>query len=188
MTRLLHELWWKCGGNAAIEFAFVLPILIVMFMGVFELSQGLIVYMKVIDVADTVSDLIAQQKQITASDIDNYYTAGQLVMTPSPGAGLGLSVASVTFDPINGHATVAWHAEEGGAAAMTDLTTATTGLGGACVTQLGSGGSCDSVIAAQATYTYNSPLSYIIQQPITITARVFSRPRAVFTIPCNPCG
>jgi Flp pilus assembly protein TadG len=185
MTQLLRNLCRWRAGTASIEFAFVVPAMLLMFMGVFELSQGLIVYMKVIDVADTVSDLIAQQKTITPSDIDNYYIAGQLVMTPSPGAGLGLAVASVTFDPNTAAASVAWQVEEGGAAAMTSLTNGVTGLGGACVTQLPSGGSCDSVIAAQASYTYNSALSYLIQQPIAISAQVFSRPRAVFRIPFN---
>ncbi|MGC2411546.1 MAG: TadE/TadG family type IV pilus assembly protein [Stellaceae bacterium] len=188
MIQLFHDLWRKRGGSAAIEFAFVLPVMIVMFMGVFEVSQGLVVYMKVIDVADTVADLIAQQKTIATSDINNYYVAGQLVMTPSPAAGLGLAVASVTFDPVTAGRTVAWQVTRGGAATMTNLTAGATGLGGACVTQLASGGSCDSVIAAEASYTYNSALSYLIQTPITIKARVYSRPRAVFTIPCSPCS
>jgi len=190
MIQLLHDLWRKRGGSAAVEFAFVLPVLIVMFMGVFEVSQGLVVYMKVIDVADTVSDLIAQQKQVANTDIDNYYTAGKLVMTPSPGAGLGLAVASVTFDPVTAAASVAWHVEEGGAAAMTNLVNGATGLGLKCANQVPTPvNPCDSVIAAEASYTYNSALSYLIQQPITITARVYSRPRAVFTIPCTaPCN
>jgi Flp pilus assembly protein TadG len=186
MIQLLHDLWRKSGGSAAIEFAFVLPVLIVMFMGVFELSQGLVVYMKVIDVADTVSDLVAQQKQVAVSDINNYYIAGQLVMTPSPGAGLGLAVASVKFDPTTGAASVDWNATRGGASTITNVANAATGLGLQCVgTPPAGGGPCDSVIAAQASYTYNSALSYLIQQPITIKALVFSRPRAVFSIPCT---
>jgi Flp pilus assembly protein TadG len=187
MMRLLHNLWRERGGTASIEFAFVLPALLVMFMGVFEVSQALIVYMKVIDVADTVSDLIAQQKSIASSDIDNYYIAGQLVMTPSAGAGLGLAVASVTFDPVTASPSVAWHVEEGGAAAMANAAASATGLGGACATV--SANPCDSVIVAQASYTYNSPLGYLLTTGITMSARVFSRPRAVFSIPCTaPCN
>jgi Flp pilus assembly protein TadG len=186
MIQLLRDLWRKRRGTASIEFAVALPALVVMFMGVFEVSQALIVYMKVIDVADTVSDLIAQQSTIASSDIDNYYIAGQLVMTPSAPAGLRLAVASVTFDPVNPAAppTVAWHVEEGGAAAMGDLVTAVSGLGSIC--PHGGANPCDSVIVAQAGYTYNSALSYLIQQPITMSARVFSRPRAApMGIPCT---
>jgi Flp pilus assembly protein TadG len=194
MIQLLRELWRKRGGTASIEFAVALPALLVMFMGVFEVSQALLVYMKVIDVADTVSDLVAQQTKVQSSDIDNYYIAGQLVMTPSAGAGLGLYVASVTFDPATGAAAVAWEVTRGGAAPMTNAaadlaaTNAPNGpLGLACPSV--SAIPCDSVIMAQASYTYNSLLSYLIQKPITMSSVVFSRPRSVLSIPCtsSPC-
>jgi len=179
MMHLLRNFWRQRGGTVAVEFAIALPVLLVMLLGVFEVSQALIVYMKVIDVADTVSDLIAQQKQVASSDIDNYYIAGQLVMTPSIGSGLGLAVASVTFDPNTGNPSVAWQVTRGSAAAMTDAATAATGLG--------SDG--DSVIVANATYTYTPISRYLLQQGITMSSRVFSRPRQVFTIPCTaPCN
>ena len=195
---MLREIWRKCSGTAAVEFAFAAPALLVMFMGVFEVSQALIVYMKLIDVADTVSDLIAQQTGVSTTTIGNFYTAGQLVMMPSAGSGLGLYVASITFDPNTGAASVAWHQTEGSGSTMTNaqavtLATSSTdttspGLGSSCVVQLASGGSCDSVIVAQATYTYTSALSYLIQAPISMSAYVFSRPRAVFTVPCTGCS
>lgn len=196
MNQLLREIWRKRGGTAAVEFAFALPALLVMFMGVFEVSQALIVYMKLIDVADTVSDLIAQQTGVSTTTIGNFYTAGQLVMAPSAPGGLGLYVASVTFDPNTGAASLAWYDTQGGGSTMTNAeavtlatnaSTTAPGLGSSCVVALASGGSCDSVIIAQATYTYTSALSYLIQQPISMSAYVFSRPRSVFTIPCSNC-
>ena len=189
MMHLLRNLWRKCGAAASIEFALIVPVMLVMFMGVFEVSQALIMYMKVIDVADTVSDLVAQQRQVASSDIDNYYVAGQLVMTPSVGAGLGLYVASITFDPVTGSPSVAWSATRGGATAMSNgnAATAATGLGAACANQGPPTpvNPCDSVILAQASYTYNSALGYLIHTGIPISANVFSRPREVFTIPCT---
>jgi len=61
MMQLLRNLWRKCGGAASIEFSFILPVMVVMFMGVFEVSQALIVYMKVVDVADTVTEMRKQK-------------------------------------------------------------------------------------------------------------------------------
>jgi Flp pilus assembly protein TadG len=179
MMHFLRNLWKKPGGTASIEFAFAMPVLLIMFLGVFEVSQALIVYMKVIDAADTVSDLVAQQKQISSSDIDNYYLAGQLVMSPSPGADLSLAVASVVFDKTTGKPSFAWQVTRGGAPPLTDPSIALSGLG--------SNG--DSVIVAQATYAYKSMIGYVIPKSITISSRVFSRPRVVFTIPCTaPCN
>jgi Flp pilus assembly protein TadG len=164
--------------------------MLVLFTGVFEVSQALIVYMKVIDVADTVSDLIAQQSKVQSSDIDNYYIAGKLVMTPSAGAGLGLYVASVTFDPVTGTPSVAWTATRGGATAMTNAAAVAAAngpngpLGLACPTP-NAPNVCDSVILAKASYTYNSALSYLIQLPIKMSAVVLSRPRPVLSISCT---
>jgi Flp pilus assembly protein TadG len=188
--QILRNLWRKCAGAASIEFALIVPVMLVMFMGVFEVSQALIMYMKVIDVADTVSDLIAQQKSVASTDIDNYYVAGQLVMTPSVGSGLGLYVASITFDPANVNAapTVAWSATRGGATAMSNASAANAavGLGGTCPAGNPSATPCDSVILAQATYTYNSILGYLINKAIPMSANVFSRPREGFgTITCT---
>jgi Flp pilus assembly protein TadG len=167
----------QCGGTVAVEFAVALPVLILMFMGIVELSQGLIVYMKVVDAATTASDLVSQQMQVSKSDLDNYYLASQLVMTPSPPSGLKLAVSSIKFDPATGNPSIDWSVTRGGAAAVTDA---------AAATGLGSKG--DSVIAAEATYVYNSFLKYLLPTGVTITARVYSRPRVVFSIPCTaPC-
>ena len=57
MINRLCNLWRERTGSIAVEFALVLPLLLVMFCGVFEVSQALIVYMKVIDVADTVTEM-----------------------------------------------------------------------------------------------------------------------------------
>ena len=161
------------------DFAFVFPIMILLFLGVYEAANAIIVYMKVIDAADTVSDLTSQYRAVASSDLTNFYTAGQLVMEPSPGAGLGMAIASVTFDPSTGKATIAWQVTRGGAQPMTDAASAAVGLG--------SPG--DSVIEAMATYTYTSLFRFVMPNGITMSSRVFSRPRNVSTISCTaPCN
>jgi Flp pilus assembly protein TadG len=51
-VRLLRD----CRATVAIEFAFVLPILCLMVFGLYEVTEGVICYMKVVDVANTVGD------------------------------------------------------------------------------------------------------------------------------------
>ena len=166
-------------ASTAVEFVLLVPILVVLFLGLTEAANAVILYMKVIDAADTVSDLAAQYRTVASADIDNFYVAGQLVMEPSPGAGLGLAVASITFDPSTGDAGVAWQATRGGAAPMTDAASAAVGFG--------SPG--DSVIEARATYTYTSMFGFVLPFPITMSSRVINRPRNVTFIPCTaPCN
>src|SRR6202035_827248 len=98
LRRLLRD---RC-ATVSIEFAFALPILCGMTLGLYEITEGVITYMKVVDVANTVSDLIGQQSKaesgIADQDLDNYYIAGEMVMAPNVGSNLKLAVASIYYD------------------------------------------------------------------------------------------
>jgi hypothetical protein len=182
LRRLLHD---SC-ATVAIEFAFALPILCMMTFGLYEITEGVITYMKVVDVANTVSDLIGQvlecaQCGVGNQEFDNYYIAGQLVLAPNTG-NLKLAIASVYYDSTGANPTVKWHVERGGAAAISNATTFVNGLGTAY----------GSTIVVQATYTYTSLLDYFITSPIVISAEVAGQPRMFLPpayqqgIPCPP--
>jgi Flp pilus assembly protein TadG len=166
-ARLLRD----CRANVAVEFGFILPIMCLMTFALYEVTEGVICYMKTVDAANTVSDLIGQQLTsatgIGTNEFNNYYTAAQLVMTPSSGSNLGLAVASVYYNALGGNPTTAWQITRGGASAMGNPTTYVNGLGTAS----------GSTIVVQATYTYTSLLDFFITSPITITATVTGQPR-----------
>ncbi len=87
LRRLLRD---SC-ATVSVEFAFALPILCAMTFALYEVTQGVITYMKVVDVANTVSDLIGQrfEGRKAASDdqdFDNYYIAGAVGLAPNVGA------------------------------------------------------------------------------------------------------
>jgi Flp pilus assembly protein TadG len=69
-------------GLAAIEFVLLLPILLILFFGMVEVSTGVAVDRKVTLVTRTISDLISQDPKACDTDIANAFTAGNLVMTP----------------------------------------------------------------------------------------------------------
>src|SRR5579864_3007456 len=162
LLRRLRRLLGDGRATVSIEFAFALPILCAMTFALYEITQGVITYMKVVDVANTVSDLIGQvltaQTGVGNTDFDNYYIAGQLVLAPNTG-NLKLAIASVYYDATGANPTVAWHVERGGAAAISNATTFVSGLGTAN----------GSTIVVQATYTYTSLLDYFITTPIVIS-------------------
>jgi Flp pilus assembly protein TadG len=187
LLRRLGGLLRDCRATTAVEFAFVLPILCAMVFSLYEVTQGVICYMKVVDAANTVADLICQTSEaqggVGNTDFNNVYIAGQLVMTPSTGSNLGLAIANVYYDNNGANPTVAWQVERGGAAAMTNVANFVSGLGTA------NGAS----IVVQATYTYTSLLNYFITTPIVISAQVAGQPRNLLPIsgykkgiPCPP--
>jgi Flp pilus assembly protein TadG len=186
LLRRLRRLPRDRRATVSVEFAFALPILLAMTFALYEVTQGVITYMKVVDVADTVSDLIGQvliaQGGVGNHDFDNYYIAGQLVLAPNTG-NLSLAIASVYYDATGANPTVAWHVERGGAAAISNATSFVSGLGTAN----------GSTIVIQATYTYTSLLNYFITTPIVITSEVAGQPRNFLPntgyqqgIPCPP--
>ncbi len=61
-------------GTGAIEFALILPIMLALYMGSFELSLGFSMARKVSRAASTVADLVAQRSSVTAADLDQMKT------------------------------------------------------------------------------------------------------------------
>jgi Flp pilus assembly protein TadG len=69
-------------GLAAIEFAIILPIMLVMFFGTVALSSGVAVDRKVTLMARTLSDLTSQSGAVADSDMTNFFAAAGAIMTP----------------------------------------------------------------------------------------------------------
>jgi Flp pilus assembly protein TadG len=179
VRRGVGRLWRDARATVAIEFAFALPLMLMMTLALYEVTEGVICYMKVVDVANTVADLVslAPATGIGNTEFDNYYIAGQMVIYPSTGSNLGFAVASVYFNSTGASPTVAWQIQRGGAAAITNATSFVNGLGS----------DYGSTVIVQASYTYTSVLDYFLTSPIVITSEVAESPRYAL-YPSNPDG
>ncbi|MHC1944924.1 pilus assembly protein [Bradyrhizobium sp. UFLA06-06] len=69
-------------GLAAVEFAFVLPLMLVLFFGTVEFSSGVAVDRKVTLMARAASDLTSQSTQVVDADLQNFFSASVGIMTP----------------------------------------------------------------------------------------------------------
>ncbi len=72
-------------GVSAIEFALTVPIMLVLFFGTVEISNGVAVYRKVSLMAHTLSDLTSQSLSVQDSDLTNFFNASTGIMTPYNG-------------------------------------------------------------------------------------------------------
>jgi Flp pilus assembly protein TadG len=93
-------------GIAATEFAVIVPLMLVMFFGTVEFSSGLAVDRNVSLVARALANLTSQGTQATSSDLTNYFTAGNLIMTPY--ASPNMTISELYIDPSSGNARVQW--------------------------------------------------------------------------------
>jgi Flp pilus assembly protein TadG len=95
-------------GLAAVEFAMILPIMVVMFFGVVELSAAISADRKATLAARTLSDLTSQTASVADADLTNFGEAAKAIMTPYPPSPLVSSITQAYVDKTTGVARVQW--------------------------------------------------------------------------------
>jgi Flp pilus assembly protein TadG len=85
-THALRDMWEDRSAIAATEFAVIVPIMLVLFIGTVEFSSGEAVDRKVSLMARTLADLTSQSPPAGVGDTDfsNYFAASIGIMTPYP--------------------------------------------------------------------------------------------------------
>ena len=78
----LRRIWNDESGIANVEFAFVLPVLITLLFGSFELSRYVLLNLKLEKATYTVSDLVTQETSISNSQLNQIMLAASEIMTP----------------------------------------------------------------------------------------------------------
>src|SRR6476620_2591685 len=94
-------------GVSAVEFAMLLPLMLSLYLGSVEVSQGIGADRKVTLTARTICDLVSQVSSIGTADMTNALSASSAVMAPFPTTNLQVTVSSVKIDS-TGKATVVW--------------------------------------------------------------------------------
>lgn len=100
-ARLTSGLLRDRRGVAAVEFALVLPFMLVLFLGITELNSALTLDRKVSQAASSVADLVAQADKLTSSEVSDLLQLSRAVLDPYPEAPLTMVVASVWIKEVN---------------------------------------------------------------------------------------
>src|SRR5580698_4218179 len=98
-----------CRGIAAIEFAMIVPIMLVMFFGTVEFSSGVAVDRKVTLVARTLSDLTSQSLSVATTDTANFFAASTAILTPYSATPAKAAISELYINPSTLKATVQWN-------------------------------------------------------------------------------
>ena len=161
-------------GLAAVEFALIAPVMIVMFFGVIELSSAVDCNSRVGRVTSTVGDLVAQATTVSTADTTNAFNAANAVLYPYAAANARIVVSSLVDDG-HGATKVAWSdAQNTTPRTVASTVTVPTGL----VTS-GSGG---SVIFTEISYTFTPAVPYLLGASLTLTDTFYSKPRRSLTV------
>src|SRR5258708_35821237 len=97
------------GGVSAVEFAMLLPLMITLYLGTVEISQGVGIDRKVTLTTRTVADLASQVSSINNADMTNLLNASSSVIVPYDTTKLKVTVSEITIDN-TGTAKIVWSA------------------------------------------------------------------------------
>lgn len=100
-------------GASAIEFAFLAPILLAIYVSSFEITTGYSVAQKTLKAAGTIADIVTRQEAVDKAFLSEMVDTAEATIAPSPAPGLKLKITGVTIDG-SGNAKVLWSWNESG--------------------------------------------------------------------------
>ena len=157
-------------GVAAIEFAMIFPMMVVLFLGSVEFSEGLTIDRRVTQIASSTADIVAQYEQLTPANVDAIIQIGKELLGGEDPGPLRVLVVSVSTD-VNGNATVDWARDETGNNGGLNAGDPYTGLPDGLL------GALSSVIISKVHYNYVPPISHYIHNGIDLAETFYLRPR-----------
>ena len=85
-------------GAGAVEFAILAPILLMLYIGAFEITVGMSVAKRASRAAGTVADLVTQQTSMTKSSLSGMVGVAQAIFAPYAPTNLKLKVSGIKID------------------------------------------------------------------------------------------
>ena len=176
-------------GVAAIEFAMIMPVLTVIFLGSYDGGRAIAVYMKVRSATYTLDAITNQYTTIQSSDMQAIVGATSVVLAPYSSTPVVVVISQIEIKT-GGKATVSWsYALNGTPLAQGSTATIPAGL-------VASGNTCGTypcyLIFGQVSYTYTPLFGFFGSGGITLADSLYVTPRSsacIFYPPENvpPC-
>jgi Flp pilus assembly protein TadG len=173
--RLFGLFWRARRGVAAVEFALLLPVLMLLSLGCVELAQYVVLHQKLQRSATTVADLMTRDAAWTAAEIDDMFAAVAHVATPFDIRNSGVVIMTGLTGRPDGNIDISWQRSGAG----------TLSAG----SEIGSAGQVISppsgltilptqtVVAAEVKFDYDPIFLDMLDQSEPIYYRIYFRPR-----------
>lgn len=172
VTRRLSEFTRDKRGVSAVEFAMLLPLMLTLYLGGVEVSQGISIDRKVTLTARTVADLVAQVASIDTAGINAALGASTAVMAPYPDSSVKVTVSVIDIDA-NGNAKIKWSATKNGTARA---------VGSSVTLPAALNVPSTSLVWGEASYTYQPSIGYVVTGTMNLSDQIYMRPRLSDTI------
>jgi Flp pilus assembly protein TadG len=181
LRRPLSALAADLRGGAAVEFALVAPLLILLYAVGFEITEAATVNRKLTDTTVQLSEVISQYTKVNKNDISTLMNATSQIMAPYSTSYLSMTVSEITVDA-NGVASVTWSEpyQNGTAFTGTPITTAPAAPPSFATAN-------SSYVVVQSSYTYSPIIGANLINSMVLSQKSFMLPRNSSSVACTDC-
>jgi len=157
-------------GVSAVEFALLAPVMIGLYLGTVEISDGVSADRKVSLIAAALANLSAQVTAISSTDMTNILDASSAIISPYKASLLKMTVSCLKIDS-NKTVTVKWSATKNGTV-RTSFAFDSSNLALTVASQYPI-----YLIYSEASYAYTPTVGYTISGTLNLSDHMFMSPR-----------
>ena len=167
-------------GVAALEMAFIFPVMLVLYFGLVDITNLLSANRRVTLTSSTIADLVTQASgTVTESELQGFFNAAAPIMDPLDVTAMGLELFSYSL--VGGAAQLDWEKRNSGGASCGASPNATAEM--VTLMQAGTG-----LVLSRVCYTWQPLSGYVIgSDPVTVSDEMILRPRQSSSIECSDC-
>lgn len=154
-------------GVSSVEFALIAPLMIAIFLGMIEISDGLTAKRKVASATSTAADLVGRTKAVSSADIADVYSASKAILEPYNTTAIEIRITSVIIN-LDGTTQVGW---------SDALNTSTLVVGDPYVLPPGIGFPGGSVIISEVAYAHMGLVGNFLGSPHIYSDIFYMQPR-----------
>ena len=162
-------------GTSLIEFAVILPVLTLLFMGTVDIGMLAMANMKVYNAASSMADLVARDETISTDTLNDLFGAASQVATPLDLAGSGKVIITSVSADTDDDPRIFWQSEDAGAYMATSEVGSTVGESANLPSTLQVDDQ-ETIIVSEVFYNF-VPIFGIVDTSTTIYHSAYYRPR-----------
>jgi Flp pilus assembly protein TadG len=172
MMHIINKFRRAREGVAAVEFALIIPVMLVTFFGIAEIANYILAARKVANVASSAADLVSQDTVVDDAEIADIMGALDVVLRPFDPNEAQIRISSVVADE-DGDTTVAWsdarntgaYAEGSPIDVPDDIVVAGQGI-----------------VMAEVSFTYQTLFGMFLTDGMTVSDTFYLKPRRSTTV------
>ncbi len=190
VRRVMRSLRHDDSGIAAIEFAMIAPLLLLMLFGITDVANYFAVDRKVSQIAQSMSDLTSRYTAVHESDVTNFFTIAGAMLTPYDKNQMKATLHQVYLDPNSKTAKVVWSR---GSTPLSKNTVYSVPAGLVGKDSSGNWLANQYLIVGDIKYNYVPTIGWVLNKAgVTASEIAFSKPRQMTCVmlgsTCTPSG